>query len=286
MARQFDRRYSLSITTASGESRIITDLRISFEITKSVLSFPNLAMIKVYNPNPDTIAALQDRFTRITLNAGYENNTRLIFTGDVRNVFESKPNVDRFIVIYAGDGERDWQNAAINRTFSSGISVNEVIREVVNTFPNVGIGDLSGIPENAQTVRGQTLSGSSKDVLEMFARQYNFDWSIQDNEIVINPVDATLPGRESILVSAQTGMLGTPTVTEIGADVKTFLNPELLPNRLFTISSSNAEVQLANLFFRDVPRTSAEGNYKVIEVVFRGDSREGDWVSLAKGRTI
>ena len=81
-------------------------------------------------------------------------------------------------------------------------------------------------------------------------------------------------------------MLGTPTVTEIGADVRTLLNPRLLPNRAFQIESINTDIQLGNLFFRDIKRTSAEGTYKIQEVKFSGDSRDGEWVSEVKGRII
>ena len=75
-------------------------------------------------------------------------------------------------------------------------------------------------------------------------------------------------------------------VTEIGADVTTLLNPSLLPNRAFLIESVNADVTIGNLFFRNIKRTTAEGLYKIQEVVFKGDSRDGDWLSSVKGRII
>lgn len=286
MARQYKRTYSLTITPEEGNSRIITDLRIDFEITKSVISFPNLAKITIYNPNQETISLLQRRYTFISLNAGYENNSSLIFMGEIRNVFHSKPSVDRFVTIYAGDGERSWQNAMINRTLGQNITVTTAINTLLESFEGLSIGSVRGLPDVADRLRGQTLSGSSKNILDDFAREYGFDWSIQDNELIVNPVDSVLEDSTSILVSASTGMVGTPIITEIGADVTTLLNPDMLPNRSFTIESVSSETQLGNLFFRQVPRTSAEGVYKIIETTFKGDSREGDWLSLSKGRII
>ena len=286
MSRQYKRAYELTIVTKEGDAKVIRELRVNFEITKSVLSFPNLCRLNIYNPNEDTLSLLQNKFTEIIFNAGYEGNIKLLFKGQIRNVFQNRNGTDRIVTLYAGDGEKDWQNATFNKTFTENVSISSAIDEVLKSFKEVTVGTISGIPNVADKVRGQTLSGSSKDILDKFSEEYGFDWSIQDGEIVINPVDQPLEGDEAVLISAATGMIGSPTITEIGADVNTLLNPKLLPNRAFKIESANADVQLGNLFFRGVKRTSAEGTYKVQEVTFKGDSREGEWTSMTKGRTI
>jgi len=286
MARQYKRVYELTVIPPGGEARIIKGLRVNFEITKSILSFPNLARITLYNPNQDTLSALEEKYTRIVLNAGYEGDLRLLFKGDVRNVFQTKTGRDRLLTIYSGDGEKSWQNATFNKTLSESLSVSSAIQEVLKTFSDVNIGTLQGLPQVADKIRGQVLSGSSKDIMDNFAEEYGFSWSIQDGEIVITPEQEPLEGDEAVLITAATGMIGSPTVTEIGADVTTLLNPRLLPNRAFLIESLNAEVTIGNLFFRNVRRTTAEGLYKIQEVVFRGDSRDGDWLSSVKGRII
>jgi len=286
MARQYKRVYELTVIPPGGEARVIKGLRVNFEITKSILSFPNLARITLYNPNQDTLSALEEKYTRIVLNAGYEGDLRLLFKGDVRNVFQTKTGRDRLLTIYSGDGEKSWQNATFNKTLSESLSVSSAIQEVLKTFSDVNIGTLQGLPQVADKIRGQVLSGSSKDIMDNFAEEYGFSWSIQDGEIVITPEQEPLEGDEAVLITAATGMIGSPTVTEIGADVTTLLNPRLLPNRAFLIESLNAEVTIGNLFFRNVRRTTAEGLYKIQEVVFRGDSRDGDWLSSVKGRII
>lgn len=286
MARQYKRAYQLTIVPSDGEARVITDLRINFEITKSILSFPNLCRLNIYNPSGDTLAALQKKFTKVILNAGYEGDIRLLFKGDIRNVYQSRSGVDRLVTIYAGDGERDWQNATFNKTFTENVTVSSAIQEVLKTFKEVTLGAIGGLPEVADKLRGQTLSGSSKDILDELASEYGFNWNIQDGEVITTPAESPLEGDEAVVVSAATGMVGTPTITEIGANVSTLLNPRLLPNRAFKIESVNADIQLGNLFFRQAKRTSAEGTYKIQEVVFKGDSREGDWLSSVKGRII
>ncbi len=286
VAKQYKRVYSLTIIPTDGEARVIEDLRVNFEITKSILSFPNLCRLTIYNPNEDTLAALQKKFTKITLNAGYQGDVKLLFRGEIRNVFQSKASTDRLITIYAGDGERNWQNATFNKTFTENVTISSAIEEVLKSFEEVTVGVVNGLPQVADKLRGQTLSGSSKDILDQFADEYGFDWSIQDGEVIITPTESPLEGDEAILVNAATGMIGSPVVTEIGADVTTLLNPRILPNRAFKIESVNADIQLGNLFFRNIKRTTAEGTYKIQEVTFKGDSREGEWTSAVKGRSI
>lgn len=286
MSRQYKRAYELSIIPTEGDAKVIKGLRVNFEITKSVLSFPNLCRLNIHNANDDTLSLLQTKYTKIIFNAGYEGNVKLLFKGQVRNVFQSRSGTDKIITIYAGDGEKDWQNATFNKTFTENITISSAIDEVLKTFKEVTIGTISGMPNAADKLRGQTLSGSSKDILDQFSEEYGFDWSIQDGEVVINPVEQSLGGDEAVLITAATGMIGSPTITEIGADVSSLLNPKLLPNRAFKIEPINADVQLGNLFFREVKRTTAEGTYKIQEVTFKGDSREGEWSSLVKGRII
>ena len=220
------------------------------------------------------------------MNAGYEGDVRLLFKGDVRNVFQSKTGPDRVTTIYSGDGEQSWQNATFNKTLSENLSVKSAIEEVLKTFSDINIGTLQGLPDVKDKLRGQVLSGSSKDIMDNFAEEYGFTWSIQDGEIIITPDEEPLESDEAILVKAATGMIGSPTVTEIGVDVTTLLNPRMLPNRAFKVESVNAEVAIGNLFFRDIKRTTGEGLFKIQEVTFRGDSRDGEWTSSVKGRVI
>ena len=180
----------------------------------------------------------------------------------------------------------DWENSFFNKTFTGNVAVNVAILEVIESFENTDVGVLDGLPDVKDKLRGQTLSGSSKDILDEFAKEYGFVWSIQDGEIVTTALNVPLQSDQAVLITAATGMLGSPTITDLGVEVKTLLNPQLLPNTAFKIESVNAEVQLGNLFFENIPQTDATGIYKTQEVVFRGDSELGEWSAEVKGVKI
>lgn len=283
MPKQFKRLYDLTITDSFGLSRIIKDLRVSFEVVKSVRSYPNLAKIEIYNPNAQTLSYLEDKFSEIVFNVGYEGNVRLIFKGQIRNIVDTRQDVDRVVTVYAGDGEQDWQNAIFNSTIDSNVGLSAVLEDIQATFPNTVSGDTSLVDIPADKLRPQSLSGASKDILDRIANEYGFSWSIQDGAFEFVPNDKPISENEAVLINPETGMIGSPIITEIGADVTSLLNPSLQPNKLFTIESAANEVVLGDLFFRDVTRTRAEGTYKVQEVIHKGDTHDNEWSSTVRG---
>lgn len=285
MSRQYKRKYSFSVT--SGDTvRTFDGLRVKFNIIKSLLSFPNLARIEIYNPNGDTLSALQSKFSSITFNAGYEGNLRLLFKGQVRNVFQRKIGPDRVVTVFAGDGEQDWQNSIFNKTLTENIAIKQVVQEIAATFQNTTTGTLQGLDKPADKLRGQTLSGSSKDILDQLAEDYGFQWSIQDGELITVPNQQVLSDEEAVLVNKSTGMIGSPTITELGVNVTTLLNPLLLPNKAFKVESQFADVAIGGIQFRTIKRTSGEGIYKTFQVTFDGDTHGDNWFSTAEGRII
>ena len=283
MSKIYNRLYRLSITTKEGENKVIDNLRISFEVTKTIRSYPNLAKIELYNINENTLRMVRDKYTKISLEAGHKGSLRLIFKGDIRNVVDSRSDVDRITTIFAGDGEQDWQSASFNKTLTSNLDIASVLKDIGSTFKNTIVGDTSLVSIPPDKLRGQVLSGSSKDILDVLAEDYGFNWSIQDGEMVFVPINEPLESDEAVLITPATGMIASPIITEIGVDVKTLLLPNLQPNRLFEIRSVGTEVSLGDLFFRDIKKTKAEGTYKIQEVIHKGDTHDNEWSTTSKG---
>ena len=294
MSRLFNRKYDLTIIPpGSTEGKVIKDLRIVFKVTKSIISTPNLCEITLYGINDNTAALLEKKYTNIILNAGYESKVRLIYKGQIKNTFISKSGTEHTAAIYCGDGEAAWESAIFNKTIASNVTIKSAIKDIVSTFSNVAQeaskvieGDTSALDSITDRLEPQTLIGSSKDILDKMAKDYGFEWSIQDSEVVILNEEQTLADAQAILIRADTGMIGSPTITEIGADVVTLLNPDALPNKLIKIESASQDVAIQNAALRPIRRTKAEGLYKILEVVFSGDSRGDMWQSQIKGRLI
>ena len=103
------------------------------------------------------------------------------------------------------------------------------------------------------------------------------------------PIDCTRQNKfENIeyKISSVTGMLGSPAVTEIGADVTFLLNPEVQPGRLVTVEAVTSTLSLANIPLRELKRTNATGRYKILKLVHLGDTHTDKWQTTITGQFI
>lgn len=266
----------------------IKDLRITFEVQKSLISYPNRAVIRIYNLNETTRNQIKNEFTNVLINAGYENSVSLIFTGNIKNVYHHIDDVDTITEIYAGDGDEAWISSVVNFSSSASQSLIDTVSSIVETMPNITLGNLLGLDQGKVSSKTITFSGSSREALNQLADTYNFDWSIQNNifETTVRG-DAAQPQTTATLISAETGMVGSPTVTELGADVTVFLNPALLPNRWILIRASGSDISLGDPYFRIANKpTVAQGYYIINELLHVFDNRGDDALTKIKGRQV
>lgn len=282
MSRQYIRVAELTVGNASTGLKI-TGLRIAFEITKDLQGYPNLAKIQIYNLSEDSRSQIQDEFENVILSVGYEGNVSTIFTGDIRNVQKIRQGVDIITEIYAGDGNRDFADSYFNKSFVAGTTVESIISEVKKELSTVTSGVVQGLDPTAQKLFGSSFSGSVPEVMDQLGEENNFDWSIQDNKLDVIAKDSVVD--EIYVISSRTGMINSPTITEIGADVTTLLNPKVIPGRVIKVESVAPNFNLGNLNFRNVNKTLGEGQYKVIKVIHSGDTHSQLWQSSITGST-
>lgn len=285
MARQYKRVYSLLIQNES-ISLTIKELRITFEVTKDLRGYPNLARIDIYNLNQESRTKIQNEFDEIIFNAGYEGNVKTLFVGKIKNVTHRRVAQDSITTIYAGDGQKDFEQSFSSFTLAKGATLNDIITKVVEDLSETTLGLIEGVDLAQDKLQGYTVSKPTKKVLDELAREYNFSWVIEQGALKI--IDGDSFENVEFEISAATGMINSPAITEIGADVTFLLNPEVLPGRVINIVAVGADVNLANLQFRDrsTVRTEATGRYRVIKVTHTGDNRADDWVSSVVGEVL
>ena len=78
---------------------------------------------------------------------------------------------------------------------------------------------------------------------------------------------------EVLVLSEETGLIGTPTRTETGLEAKVQLTPLIAPNSIIRIRARQVEG------LGDTAAVLGEQLYRVINVKFRGDSWEGDFMT-------
>ncbi|HED4470634.1 TPA: hypothetical protein R4342_001661 [Pasteurella multocida] len=258
---QFGRQWKVELSN-DNETLIIEQLRVSFEIDKTINEKPNPAKISIWNLNRTHInQALSQSFKKLTLLVGY-HELRTIYSGDINKIKVRRDGLDFILDIECSDGFKAYTESRVSSTLKKGATDEQIIKEIQKTMPQVNESTVD-IPNKRQLPRGRVMNGDSREVLNRIARNNNADWSIQDGSLVFLPKDKVL-NDDVILLSQETGMLGMPEQTDDGLELSCLLNPALQIGGLVNVKS------ILEYF---------NGEYKVIKLSHNGDGLGGDWVS-------
>lgn len=254
-------------------------LRISFQVSKSISSSANTARITIYNLNADHRNAIGKEWDDIMLEVGYTppeggDNIGIIFQGQMRDVEHHRDGPDILTILQCGDGDRAFRHSTISKTFPKGTEVGEVVDELQKQFEkeNISRGEIK-LPENTKPFkRPYSMCGSCTREMDRLGRSNGFYWSIQNGALEAIPADGFIGGV--VQLSPQTGLIDTPTITDNGVKFSALLNPEIRPNRRVKIISEVLEMN------------AQDSMYRVSSVDYSGDNQENDFKVTGQGEAI
>lgn len=272
-----------------GELFFITDLRINFKVEKSLVGYPNLANIKIYNLSESSRNKIEKEGLKILLYAGYEDTSvPLLFDGDIINVVHLKNGTDWISELFCADGINILSTATINKTLPAGMNTSQIYDELVGQMQGITKGATEGLRNclsgKRSLLREIQLSGNVKDFLDKLSKDCGFDYSVNDGVIETTPTGLPLSDVPPVIINQGSGMIGSPERTEIGINVTHFLLPELKLARTIRVESITARINVGNLFFRKVPPIRNEGIYRIDELTHIGDTRDNPWETQIQAR--
>lgn len=284
------KRHCQVITGAGGQGLSVEDLRITFEVTKTLLRTPNTALVKIYNLNPDNEAKIKGEFDEVIVNAGYTGALGLLFRGNIRHVFRHRETNDWILEIEAADGDKDFKHARTVISLAGGSTAQDLIEHVVQSFESTTLGHF--IVPAAKRLRGAVFAGPTREVLDRLAATLGANWSVQNGQLDIVAADSTLP-TEAIVINADTGMLGAPEIDDKGIKVKCLLNPKIIPNGKIWLDNNDIQLRVrkqreskpgakkpsTKKKHKELARLDPDGVYKVYKVTHKGDTHGNDWHS-------
>lgn len=282
---QYIRVCNLIVAGGDGEGLDLGKMRVVFKCKKSDAQTPNTAEIRVYNLAQSTVTQIREEFTTVTLQAGYESNIGVIFTGNIKQVrFGRENQTDTYIDIAAGDGDDAYNWAVTNTTLAAGASQSDQIKAA--GAPMAGKGVSTGYVADTggdRLPRGKVMYGMSRDYLRQSAQASDTSWSIQDGKLQFVKMTGLLPDK-AVLLNSKTGLIGTPEQTNDGIKVKCLLNPLLKIGAKVQIDE--ADIQTAKLPDTSKGATAnkpaaitSDGVYRVLTIEHTGDTRGNDWYS-------
>lgn len=280
----FPRQMRLVVADKEGEGVDLGRLSTKFEIRRTAEFSLATAKVTVFNLSAETIAKLSSKYTRIRLDAGYPQRIGTVFSGEVRNVFPTQDGPDKIVEIFAGDGAKDLENATVCLSFAAGMSLHGVLGQLIATMPNTSIGSLTLLTDR-QIVGSFVLSGMTRLELNRLADSFGFRWSIQSG--IFQAVDrGRSDGQPSLVVSRDTGMIGSPVASTTGVEVLTLLDPGLVPGRRISVVTAGAQVVQPGLStLAIVPDFKVAGRefteFDVLSVIHVGESRGQTWYTKA-----
>jgi hypothetical protein len=246
----------------------IDDLRFAFSVDRDLKEQPNQATLTLYNASPDTRAFLQQKPLHVAIDAGYDADLATLFRGDL--TWCSAPrreDADVVIELQLGDGDRAYNHARISKSFAAGADPRAVLRDVASSMGITLPRSLDDARElGSRLATGITLAGPSREEMTRILKARGFSWSIQDGQLQVLRAADVRPG-EAILVSQDTGMIGSPGY---GAPDKASRTPTLTVRKTL-------DARLVPGCQIKVVAADVRGLFKVIKVAHRGDTHEGDW---------
>jgi hypothetical protein len=269
----FSRIVTVAVGQAGLPGLLVSGLRVNFRVKMSQSSSANEATIRMWNPNPATIALLEEGpQPTVVLSVGYGQALdplakipRQIFTGGVikDGLTVRKEGPDRIVEIEAKDGGLAIASTNVNLTFKTPTAMSVVVAAIAAEM-TLPIGSIALAPDVVLS-NGGSFSGQGSVVLDRIAASVGGAWWITDGVFFfVAPASAPVPQGEAPLFSSLTGNLigAVKRKDRGGVEVRALLDASLRPGSPFAVQSVDA--------LTGVPTEPQV--YTATDVVFEGDS--------------
>jgi hypothetical protein len=278
---------STELDASKYNNGVSAQLRFRFEVRASDVDTPNTMVARAYNLSESTRNTIIKEYDTVTLTAGYENgNKGNIFQGNIKRFgFGRERNVDSFLDIMAGDGDKAYNESVINQTFPAGATDAQSLSALAAAMA-IPVDQMANgyLLTGGILPRGKTMFGMARVHMAELAKKNNCRWSIQNGVVTLIPESGYLPG-EAIVINSSTGMIGTPESTDNGIMIRCQLNPFIKIGRAVKINNKdiNQAVVKSQFGFPSYqslyyPATvTGAGLYRVLVAEHFGDTRGQDW---------
>lgn len=257
--------------------------QIEFDVVRNLVRAPNTCNIVITNLAEENRQAFIGAPVKVVLEAGYDNDPRFLFLGDLRYASNEHEGTEWKTKIQLADGGRAFANAKVSKAYTKGTPVETIVRDLAKAF-GVPLTPLAALSNElkARIPSGEVLQGSVADELTRLLDPFDIEWSFQQGRLQILKSRQVLSGSVR-LISEDSGMIGAPEMTppkiiappkNIGhstgrakprvpkCKIKHELYPEVSPGEKIKVRSR-----------------SLDGTFRVECVKHKGDFFGGDWIT-------
>jgi len=263
---RFSRKYVLVITTDGRNVVIKPPMQIVFEVTKSIRGGLNKMNIQITNLAENKRLSLvkdaeQRKIMPIGLSVGYQDRIELIFKGTIHTGSNSRQGPDLLTSLECLDGGEDFLNSFTARTVEGG---RRAIDAALEDMPNTETGKITDRPV---LTRPKVLVGNSARLIDDMVGPGE-TWYI-DNEQLFVIKDTEVTSGLKPVVSAETGLISTPTRDSSLVTFETLMNPTVKIGGLASLKSATAP--------------HLDGIYRIETISYSGDTYGDAWTQTCTG---
>jgi hypothetical protein len=209
-------------------------LFITFDVEPHAGRTPSKGTVVLNNLNNDSVAYIESPNQVIQLLAG-ETVPNLLFQGDIhpRDSGTKWNGPTRVTTIKAADGRRIFRDTNFTGSYPPNTERDTILPDVIAAM-GVKSGYIVTLPPK-QYPAGWVWAGRGARALDDLLGP-DATWSIQNGALQILLTGEPLPGN-AVVISAATGMIGSPERTKNGANFRHRLDPRIRPGGPVRIES-------------------------------------------------
>lgn len=268
----------------------LSELHFTFQCQQQDVESPNNCSIRVYNLSQELVKQIRGEFSRVVLQAGYEDQFGVIFDGTIKQFRIGRENAtDSYLDILAADGDLGYNWATVSTSLAAGSTPQQRLQAAYSALQPYGITPGPAMPFTGGVLpRGKVLFGMARAALRQVAQSQGASWSIQNGQVVFTRLDGYQEG-EAVVLSSATGLVGIPESTAEGVRFRCLLNPKLQPGSVCQIDNRSINQTLqqnpknAPVAFntyaglQQLADVTADGFYRMFVVEHSGDTRGQGW---------
>lgn len=256
-------------------------LKIDFSVGVLANSQSSTNYIELYNLNDKTQSFIKDLNTEVSLLAGYGNKLSLVFKGNITKVEITRKNNDMVSTVHLGNNTYLITQAHFSKTYSGLIPIKQIISDAIPSFNMAYVG-LELIPDI--NLFNFTWDGRTKDLFDFILKPAGLNW--YNDKGIVNIIKNGEADKDSLfLITPENGLIDYPVKTDNGVNVNLLFNAQITANSFIELkldkNTTTLDGRSTNLFIQEL-----NGKYKVLNVVHKGSSYDGDMITSLECKAI
>ncbi len=279
MPKYFGRQYRIEFSDDAGNVSRVIDSRdiaragqqpfqIEFFVDVSFGAALSKMELSIYGLKKDSVGQIAGS-SRVDLQVGYPDAFGRIFHGRISNFIAPRDGVERKITMWCWSGIKEKEEKTCNVSFAEGTKYSDIVDYIAQDLFNRAP-EYIGFDDSFRSGMGTATDGYSgnyphSSFLDRLAADLKFQWMVQNEKCLLMSRGASRGGAP-YEINAETGLVGGVSLTYLGADIETKLDPRIVIGDRVKIQAETSTINFSAIYSVSLPekkRVIGDGNYVV-----------------------